>query len=285
MRKDTVFDPRQAMANKPYEIFHYYDSYVKEVGTHHHDFYELYCFVGGDVNYVIEGRSYALKSGDILLISPSELHKMSTRSVMKYERYVLWMSEGFLTRLSTSESNLLRPFEKAAKRGRNLIRLSKKDKEKALSLLRECFESSQKEYSYGNDILAQSKVAELLILLENEELPEQKEKNEDDVIKEKLLIYINEHLTDQELSIDLIAQSVFLSKSRIMHIFKESVDCPIHQYIIKKRLVLAKEYLAKNEHVIDVYEKCGFSDYNSFFRSFKKEYGITPKEYSKIMNA
>ncbi len=283
MRKDTVFDPRQAMANKPYEIFHYYDSYVKEVGTHHHDFYELYCFVGGDVNYVIEGRSYALKPGDILLISPSELHKMSARSVMKYERYVLWMSEGFLTRLSTPESNLLQPFEKAAKNGKNLIRLSKKDKEKAFSLLRSCYDSSEKAYGYGNDILAQSKVAELLILLENEEILEQKETNEDDVIKEKLLIFINEHLTDPELSIESIAQSVFLSKSRIMHIFKDSVDCPIHQYIIKKRLVLAKEYLAKNEHVIDVYEKCGFSDYNSFFRSFKKEYGITPKEYSKMM--
>ncbi len=284
MRKDTVFDPRQAMANKPYEIFHYYDSYVKEVGTHHHDFYELYCFVGGDVNYVIEGRSYALEPGDILLISPSELHKMSATNVMKYERYVLWMSEGFLTRLSTSESDLLLPFKRAAKSGRNLIRLSKNDKEKAFSLLRACFDASEKAGGYGNDILAQGKVAELLILLENEEKAVPKEKSDEDILKEKLLIFINEHLEDPELSIDAIAKSVFLSKSRIMHIFKESVDCPIHKYIIKKRLVLSKEYLAKNEHVIDVYEKCGFSDYNSFFRSFKKEYGITPKEYAKMMS-
>lgn len=282
MRKDTVFDPRQAMANKPYEIFHYYDSYVKEVGTHHHDFYELYCFVGGEVNYVVEGRSYSLEPGDILLISPSELHKMSATTFLKYERYVLWMSESFLKRLSSSSSDLLLPFNRAAKSGENLFRLPKAEKERALTLLKECYSLSSRNGGYGNDILADGKIAELLIMLETENSVGERTKSGDDDVKNKLLLYINEHLTDPELSVEQIANSVFLSKSRIMHVFKDSVDCPVHKYIIKKRLVLAKEYLAKNEQVIDVYEKCGFSDYNSFFRSFKKEYGITPKEYAKM---
>ena len=282
MRKDTVFDPRQAMANKPYEIFHYYDSYVKEVGTHHHDFYELYCFVGGEVNYVVEGLSYSLEPGDILLISPSELHKMSATTFLKYERYVLWMSESFLKRLSSSSSDLLLPFNRAAKSGENLFRLPKTEKERALTLLKECYSLSSRNGGYGNDILADGKIAELLIMLETENSIGKRTKSGDDDVKNKLLLYINEHLTDPELSVERIANSVFLSKSRIMHVFKDSVDCPVHKYIIKKRLVLAKEYLAKNEHVIDVYEKCGFSDYNSFFRSFKKEYGITPKEYAKM---
>lgn len=284
MRKDTVFDPRQAMANKPYEIFHYYDSYVKEVGTHHHDFYELYCFVGGEVNYVVEGRSYSLEPGDILLISPSELHKMSATTFLKYERYVLWISESFLKRLSSSSSDLLLPFNRAAKSGENLFRLPKAEKERALTLLKECYSLSTRNGGYGNDILADGKIAELLIMLETENSVGEKSKSGDDDVKNKLLLYINEHLTDPELSVERIANSVFLSKSRIMHVFKDSVDCPVHKYIIKKRLVLAKEYLAKNEQVIDVYEKCGFSDYNSFFRSFKKEYGITPKEYAKMKN-
>ena len=282
MRKDTVFDPRQAMANKPYEIFHYYDSYVKEVGTHHHDFYELYCFVGGEVNYVVEGQSYSLEPGDILLISPSELHKMSATTFLKYERYVLWMSESFLKRLSSSSSDLLLPFNRAAKSGENLFRLPKTEKERALTLLKECYSLSSRNGGYGNDILADGKIAELLIMLETENSVGERTKSGDDDVKNKLLLYINEHLTDPELSVERIANSVFLSKSRIMHVFKDSVDCPVHKYIIKKRLVLAKEYLAKNEQVIDVYEKCGFSDYNSFFRSFKKEYGITPKEYAKM---
>lgn len=282
MRKDTVFDPRQAMANKPYEIFHYYDSYVKEVGTHHHDFYELYCFVGGEVNYVVEGRSYSLEPGDILLISPSELHKMSATTFLKYERYVLWMSESFLKRLSSSSSDLLLPFNRVAKSGENLFRLPKAEKERALTLLKECYSLSSRNGGYGNDILADGKIAELLIMLETENSVGERTKSGDDDVKNKLLLYINEHLTDPELSVERIANSVFLSKSRIMHVFKDSVDCPVHKYIIKKRLVLAKEYLAKNEQVIDVYEKCGFSDYNSFFRSFKKEYGITPKEYAKM---
>ena len=41
----------------------------------------------------------------------------------------------------------------------------------------------------------------------------------------------------------------------------------------------AKELLKTGDPIISIYNKCGFQDYTSFFRAFKKEYGITPKEF------
>ena len=51
------------------------------------------------------------------------------------------------------------------------------------------------------------------------------------------------------------------------------------KYINKKRLAKAKELLKTGDPIINIYHKCGFQDYTSFFRAFKKEYNITPKEF------
>ena len=49
--------------------------------------------------------------------------------------------------------------------------------------------------------------------------------------------------------------------------------------INKKRLIQAKTLLRKGHSIQDIYSICGFQDYTSFFRSFKKEYNITPKQF------
>ena len=49
-------------------------------------------------------------------------------------------------------------------------------------------------------------------------------------------------------------------------------------------MYLAKEFIRSGDTFIEVASKCGFQDYTSFFRTFKKEYNITPGEYAKAIN-
>ena len=49
-------------------------------------------------------------------------------------------------------------------------------------------------------------------------------------------------------------------------------------------MYLAKEFIRSGDTFIEVASKCGFQDYTSFFRTFKKEYNITPGEYAKTIN-
>lgn len=77
--KIQKFTVRQQMLTNNYEIYRYRDSYLNNVALHHHDFYEVYLFLNGNVNYTIESRNYHLLPGDILLISPLELHQPASR--------------------------------------------------------------------------------------------------------------------------------------------------------------------------------------------------------------
>ena len=55
------FDPRQEMRRTDFEIFHNKDMHLDSVGLHHHDFYEVYFFLGGKAEYRVEGRLYRLR--------------------------------------------------------------------------------------------------------------------------------------------------------------------------------------------------------------------------------
>ena len=276
MAKNTVFNTRQTMIKSDFEAFHYLDSYVKEVSLHHHDFYEVYCFLNGSANYTIDGRFYRLLPGDILLISPSDLHMLSIPDNKAYERLVLWISPTYLKQISSKKTDLTTPFKKASALNNHMLRLQTAAKEKIISLMTEICNLSSSD-SFGNDILSKSKICELLVLLSNED--EFEPSDILDPIEKSIISYINSNLTDPQLSIKQIADAHFISESRLSHVFKEFTGSSVYKYIIKKRLVLSKEYIISGDPITSIYSKCGFNDYVGFFRTFKNEYGITPKEY------
>ena len=110
------------------------------------------------------------------------------------------------------------------------------------------------------------------------------ERNNTDTQKEEMdlyqqiTLYIEDH-PDEDLSLEALAKEFYVSKYHIAHVFKEKLGMSIHQYITKKRLALCREAILGKASITEVYQAFGFGDYSSFYRAFKKEYGISPKDY------
>ena len=137
--KLSVYDPRQEMLAADFEIQHKRDTYLKDVELHHHDFYEIYYLVSGDVTYVIEGRLCRVLPGDLLLISPQELHQVSiTPGMEPYERYVLWIDRAAVRRLSSPGTDLERHLDPTRQGYTNLLRLTREQRQALSGLLDGC---------------------------------------------------------------------------------------------------------------------------------------------------
>ena len=93
-----------------------------------------------------------------------------------------------------------------------------------------------------------------------------------------VLGYINDHYAE-DLSLDHLANRFFISKYHLAREFQRLVGTSVHRYIVQKRLVIAKQMLSEGKPSSEVYQKCGFGDYSNFYRAFKAEYQISPKDF------
>ena len=91
--------------------------------------------------------------------------------------------------------------------------------------------------------------------------------------------YIDEHL-NQKLTVGSLAQSFFLSESYLSHAFKNWTGFSPQRYLILNRLSLAKELLASSGSSIEeIASRCGFATTSHFISTFRKELGITPRQF------
>ena len=78
-----------------FKMFHLKDTSRREFHYHYHDFHKILILLGGDVTYCIEGRTYQLAPGDIVLVNAGEVHKPEIHSDLPYERIILYVSPDF----------------------------------------------------------------------------------------------------------------------------------------------------------------------------------------------
>ncbi len=285
MRQAGRFDPRQEMGRPDFELQYKRDTYLKDVELHHHDFYELFFLISGDVTYTIESRQYHVQPGDMLLISPRELHQICIRPEMSaYERYVLWVDPQMLSQYSTSLSDLTRNLDPAGSAQGNLLRTSPEEQSRLHQLFSQLWQESGTD-SYGADLLRSSLLIQLLVTINR--LADRKSETMDAVSHSsqavsQVVAYINQNYS-QPLSLELLAEKVYVSKYHLSHEFNRQVGTSVYRYIQKKRLLIARQLLAQGGRPNEVYARCGFGDYAGFYRAFKNEYGVSPREYAQTV--
>ncbi|MBE6757752.1 MAG: helix-turn-helix domain-containing protein [Ruminococcaceae bacterium] len=278
LRQAQQFDPRQTMCRTGFEVFHYRDARPEEVAVHHHDFYEVYLFLSGEVDYWVDGRLYHLQTGDLLLINPLELHRPIVKADnTAYERVVLWIEKKYLENLSIENVSLTRCFDHSRPDHSNLLRPStlwRTDITARLNALVREYYSEE----YGSAVCADGLFLQFMVELNRLALQNDSNllREESSPLVSKVLAYMAEHYAE-ELSLDSLAQQFFVSKYHLSHEFSRTVGVGVYRYLTLKRLLIAKQMMDDGVPPGEVFAVCGFRDYTSFYRAFKAEYGLSPR--------
>lgn len=276
----TAFSTRQYMISRDFEIYYYNDHNLSKVDLHSHDYYEFYFFLEGEVSIQIDKNIYPIQYGDIMLVPPHIKHKPLIHSLdVPYRRFVFWISEEYcnhLLQLSLDYVYLMQYVQVSKQYIFHNDRITFNGIQSKLLRLIEEMQSERFGRSAQIPLCVNDLILHLNRLVYERSNP--KQSSAEASLYQNVLTYIEEHL-DDHLSLDAIAGEFYVSKYHIAHVFKENLGLSIHQYITKKRLSMCRQAIRGKMSITEAYQTFGFGDYSSFYRAFKKEYGISPKDF------
>lgn len=248
---------------------------------HHHDGYEIYLFLKGDANYYIEQNCYHMKRGCLFNMRSNELHRVECFDLKVYERITISLRTSVLAELSSAQTDLTSCFLNRPFGRDNMIYLNE-HQIKELVFLANKVEDLLDSPSYGHDLMAKSYLYQILVFVNSMFLKNVQSNliNIMPPIVNKAMQYVDEHLAEPITMAD-IAEHIHHNPTYISRCFKNVTGVPMQQYIIYKRIILAKKYLVNGYTLNDTCRLSGFNDYSNFARTFKKQIGCSPKRYQE----
>lgn len=94
------------------------------------------------------------------------------------------------------------------------------------------------------------------------------------------LKYIDDHL-DEKISLSGIAHQINVCRSTLLQSFRREIGISPYAYVIRRKLAAAQEMISQGIAPTHAAEQLGFGDYSSFYRAFRKEYGMSPSQWKQ----
>ena len=254
------------------------------VNLHSHNFYEiLFCHNAADVEYLVGADRYRLQKGDVILVPPGISHRplMPEQMTEPYRRDVLWINTDLMeqleaaipaeSRLNAQESRLLRTAGTRWEFLGELFRHGVREYEGQ--------EPGWEEIVLGNTIQL---LAYLRRAVRDRSAPPLKAEKPE--LLDQALAYIEVHLAEK-ITLGDIAKHCWVSQSTITQTFRNKLGVSFYRCVTQRRLIAAKTLIIDGSPLESAGRKVGFADYSSFYRAFKQEFGISPRQFRKKQEA
>ncbi len=234
---------------------------------HMHFTNELVYFLNGNVKYMIDGQTYLLQPHDMLIIPKGTYHHMinehdSAHVFNSINFYDELLPENVLTRLITPP----------------IVFNIRNDPYVPLvfDLLKYVLESYKPEDIADS---ANSLTKELLTYCSYIPRVSFSVAGQNPLV-EKIVEYISSHI-EEKLDADIISANLNMSPSHIQNTFSEHMNIGLKQYITEKKIMAAQSDLLSGMPAIEVSMKYHFNDYSTFWRLYKKSFGVSPSSCKK----
>ncbi len=253
----------------------YSDAY--SFSSHLHTCYEFIHVLKGNILYRVEGVDYMLSDGDIVMTNPEELHSFSFPGNNIYHREFLHIYPGFLKCFPE-----LIDFLNSRKAGKhNLVPSELVEKYRLDNIFRN-MENCCRESDSSTDLLMLTHTVQMIVqikrLLETETIqysaPALNEKSNS-------IRHFIDHNFERNITVPDIAEATFMSTAYASRLFRKETGMTIKAYLNMRRVTNAKNLMMGGEKATEIFDKCGFLDYSTFYRAFIRFAGMTPEEFKE----
>lgn len=247
---------------------------------HSHDFIEIAIILNGTGEFCIDDEIVPVTKGDLLLLNPGMVHQSR---VIDPQNPTTEFYAGFTNiHFRHMEYNQIRFPD-------GIFLLHPKEKTfLALTRLAESMTLESCNAQPGRYFMLKAYLTQMILLLYREQIEYQKPKSlgyifestNKKYIVEKIMDYMDKHY-NEKISLDHIAQNMYLSPFYISRIFKsETGDTPIN-YLISLRMEKARKLLLEKHDcsIQEVAQRVGYDDAYHFSKLFKKHCGSSPSRY------
>lgn len=252
------------------------------VNLHSHSYYEIvYVLSNSGAQYLIGTKRYQLQRGDIIFVPPGIGHKPLFPSELAepYKRIVLWISTDFIEGIKHIYPEYKHQFSEQV----FLLRTIGTSWESVGTYFHIGLRESQEKKEGWQFALCGNTMQLLVVclraLVEPETQPMRSEKPE---LLDNVVSYIESHL-HEKITLADTAQRFFVSESTIGQTFQKKMHVSFYHYVTQRRLIAAKSMILEEDNLDSLSIKVGFTDYSTFYRAFKKEFGISPREYRNLI--
>lgn len=247
-------------------IAHRFNIFNKKdvLSKHIHDCYEVIFVKKGEFKYYYEDSSLLVEDGDLLITPPHIYHYFEAENTNRCERYVMLIRSEKLQSL-----------------------LEVKQPSKINILDNEIMHHIFTRFDYYNENISNKKildnvkelitylVGELVINISNVKDFEDVKSSFSNPIFSSIIRYINENLSDISSANSLI-EKFHISESYLHKLFNKYLKITPKEYLVLKKMSLAKRLLNEGVLLSEIAKQCGFISYTAFYRTFIKYYKKNP---------
>lgn len=251
------------------------------MNLHSHSFFELLCCrTDCGAEYLVGTERFRLQRGDLVFVPPGVSHRpiLPERMEVPYVRDILWFSTEFVGLVEG-----LFPGQNAPRHLRyGLLRTGGTQWEALGELLRYgVTEAERKQPGWetaqmGTVLLLLSRLKRAF--LEDARVAMEAEKPE---LLDRAMAWLEAHQS-QSFTLEDMARQLYVSKSTLSQTFHRRLGVSVHRYLTQLRLISAKTLILEGTALEEVGTRVGFSDYSTFYRAFRQEYGISPRQFRKL---
>ena len=251
------------------------------MNLHSHTFIEILAVrSSGGAEYLVGAERYRLQRGDIIIVPPGDSHRplLPESLTEPYKRDVLWVSTEFMKGLIQNfpEDGLLLNTDS------RLLRTAGTKWAYLTDIIHRGVREAEGR-KQGWEMAVVANTVQLMVhfhraIADKAANTMKAEKKE---LMDNVLGYVEKHYAEK-LTLSDIAGRFYVSESTISQTFRKKMGVSFYHWVTQRRLIAAKLLIEEGKLLEEVAETVGFTDYSSFFRAFKQEFGISPRQYRKM---